>query len=246
MHSFTFQDLEEKSIPLSWNDKQDSIERHSSPYAYLGWWQVQCFKTPPVVSRGSQRPCPGSLLIWSCWFRALSGCSSSSLAGNHGLNLESSDHHPGCFTLSCKPPQCLLEVMDGRSHQNHSIWKNQRHWTNLAKSSNVYGTRYSPQFPPQNSLGDMVIGFLHVHKTHVDWMSKLTSTPWAVLQGWRAGLLFHDHEGLCIVSPEFKVRQSVGASSGSSKICHLSVVRGLCLPLILGGVVGTVASGTVY
>ena len=42
---------------------------------------------------------------------------------NHGLGCGRVDLHPGHFTLSCEPLQCVLKFMAWRSQQNHIIAK---------------------------------------------------------------------------------------------------------------------------
>ena len=49
---------------------------------------------------------------------------------NHGLRLGGADFHPSCFTLGCKPPQDMLEVLAQWSQQDNIIRKMQR-WVRL-------------------------------------------------------------------------------------------------------------------
>ena len=45
---------------------------------------------------------------------------------NHGLRLGGADSHPSRFTLGCKPPQDMLEVLARRSQQDNMVYEKQR------------------------------------------------------------------------------------------------------------------------
>ena len=66
---------------------------------------------------------------------------------NHGLRLGGADFHLSCFTLSCKLPQNMLEVLARRSQQDNIVCKKQR-WNPLAPEPDPLW----PPTAPKNSV----------------------------------------------------------------------------------------------